>query len=183
MASGLSAIQAISATTSAYSESEAQKVQGAYAKQTADANAHLLDMRARDAKERGALAENQQLSKVDQMVSTQRAAQAASGVDINSGSAASVRSSTKMMGELDALTIKNNAWREAWGYQVESNNQKEQGDFSNLTARSQANNTLLTGGLKGIGYGAQAVEKYPTKDDVNVPGPTGVYRQRRGDSF
>lgn len=184
MASGLSAIQSVSALTSAYSESESLKAQGAYAKQTADANAHLSMLKAQDTKERGALAQNQQLSKVDQMVSSQRAAQAANGVDINSGSAASVRSSSRMMGELDALTIKNNAWREAWGYQVEADNQRQQGEFSNITARSQAANTLLTGGLKGLGYGAAALEKVPTKDSTSDTGASGVFRQRRnGDAW
>lgn len=45
-----------------------------------------------------------------------KANQAASGVDVNSGSALDVRSSAAELGELDALTVRSNATREAYGY-------------------------------------------------------------------
>lgn len=179
MASSLSAIQSVSSLAGAYGQSEAMKAQGAFAKQTADANARLAQIKAQDAKSRGEAAAIQHLGKVDQMVSSQRAAQAANGVDINSGSAASVRSSSRMLGELDAQTIRNNAWREAWGYQVESNNQRSQGEFAQLSANAQASNTLLTGGLRAAGYAAEGISKVPTKDDTTDSGASGVYRMRR----
>lgn len=47
-----------------------------------------------------------------------KANQAASGVDVNSGSAVDTRSSAAALGQLDALTIRSNAAREAYGYQT-----------------------------------------------------------------
>lgn len=55
-----------------------------------------------------------------QAVGTQRSVQAANGIDVNSGSAAQLQDDTAMLGELDALTIQNNAAREAYGYRIQA---------------------------------------------------------------
>lgn len=52
------------------------------------------------------------------MLGTAKAAQAASGVDVNSGSPAAVRRSIASIGELDKETIMYNAANEAYGYKV-----------------------------------------------------------------
>lgn len=46
--------------------------------------------------------------------------QAASGIDVNSGSAVDVRASAAELGLMDAMTIRSNAVKEAYGYQVQS---------------------------------------------------------------
>lgn len=51
-----------------------------------------------------------------------KAGQAASGVDVNSGSAVDVQTSAREVGQLDALTVRSNAAREAYGYQVAASN-------------------------------------------------------------
>lgn len=51
-----------------------------------------------------------------------KAGQAASGIDVNSGSAVDVRSSADELGQLDALTVRSNAAREAYGYKVQASN-------------------------------------------------------------
>lgn len=48
--------------------------------------------------------------------------QGASGVDIDSGSSLDVRSSAAELGELNALTVRSNAIKEAYGYQAQSKN-------------------------------------------------------------
>ena len=45
---------------------------------------------------------------------------AANGVDLSSGSPLDILGDTAMYGELDALTIRSNAEREAYGYRVQS---------------------------------------------------------------
>lgn len=161
MASMANMVQATTSVASAYSQSESIKAKGAYDKQVADTNATLSKFKAQDAISRGATAELQQLKKTDDLVSSQRAAQAASGADVGTGSAAIVRSSSQLMGQTDALTIKNNAWREAWGYTVQANNFKSQGEFAEIATNNEANNTLLTGGLKAVGYGLKAFDRWP----------------------
>lgn len=47
---------------------------------------------------------------------------AASGLDVNSDSPLDVRSSTSQLGELDALTVRSNATKQAYGYQTQAAN-------------------------------------------------------------
>lgn len=51
-------------------------------------------------------------------VGAEKARQGAAGVMVDRGSAAAVREGTEEMGMLDALTIRSNAARKAYGYQV-----------------------------------------------------------------
>lgn len=59
--------------------------------------------------EAGQVEEQAKRMETNAMLGQQRAAQAASGVELNTGSALAVRTSTQALGELDALTIRNNA--------------------------------------------------------------------------
>lgn len=163
MAAASSIVQATSSAAGAYSQSESIKAEGAYKKQVADANSTISKFKAKDALDRGNTASLEQMHKTDLMASEQRAAQSANGTDINSGSAQAVRSSSRVVNELDAQTIKNNAWRESWGYEVQASNQKNEGEFAQIAANNESNNTLITGGLRAISYGAQAVDKWPRK--------------------
>lgn len=52
--------------------------------------------------------------------STKTPSLGASGIDMTNGSSLDVRSDSAMMSELDALTIRNNAMREAWGHRHEA---------------------------------------------------------------
>lgn len=121
--------------------------QGQYNKRLDDFNAHLADLQAQDAIARGAQAETIQRQRTGQIVGAQRASFAAQGIDANTGSATDVQSDTARIGELDALTIRNNAAREAWGYQTTGFNERQQGL---LTERSAANTAA---GIRASSYG------------------------------
>lgn len=56
--------------------------------------------------------------KVGQTMGTQRASQAANGIDMNSASASEVRASTEIAKDIDVGTLQQNAIRSAWGYRV-----------------------------------------------------------------
>lgn len=64
-------------------------------------------------------AEAQQM-RTASVLGQQQAAQAASGLDTQFGSALDVRASTAQMGKLDELTILNNAALKAWGLEEEA---------------------------------------------------------------
>ena len=55
-----------------------------------------------------------------QVIGTAKATQAASGVDVNTGTPVAVRQSIRDIGELDAATIVNNSLNEAYGYKVKA---------------------------------------------------------------
>lgn len=78
-------------------------------------NAKLADMAQGDALARGQVDEGNVRRGVSEKISTQRAQLAASGVDVQSGSALDALSSQRARGELAALVVRSNAAREAWG--------------------------------------------------------------------
>lgn len=103
-----------------------------------DYNASVADLQAKDAVARGAEEESRFRSSVDSMIGTQRAGLAASGVDVGFGSAVDVQTDAKRLGELDALTIRTNAKREAWGYQVQAVDARERARIARKTGQYQA---------------------------------------------
>lgn len=149
-------VSALSAGTSLYSASqqaEAGKKESEFNAAQMDMNARLAARQGEDAIGRGDKEAATYRDKVNQTVGSQRAALAAQGIDVNSGSAAEVQLDTKAMGEKDAMTIKNNAWREAWGYKVEAQNNRGSASMTRQAGENRYNNTLLTGGLQALNSG------------------------------
>lgn len=88
-----------------------------------DANNQIIQERlANDAVERGKEEERLHRIKIGQLKGQQINAFAKNGVAVDSGSPLDVLSDTAMIGELEALTIRNNAEREAYGYRVNAMN-------------------------------------------------------------
>jgi hypothetical protein len=88
---------------------------GNAAGELADYNAAVLDQRAIDARARGQEDESRFRSRIRQLIGSQRAGYAGQNVDVGTGSAADVQADTAYLGELDALQLRANAVREAWG--------------------------------------------------------------------
>lgn len=147
----LVASTALSAGTSilgASRQAEALRMQGDYQRSIAEQNARSLDLNAADAIDRGKTAASEIRKKAKALIGSQRAGFAGQGVDVNSGTAISVQDEAYTMGESDALTIANNAWREAWGYKTKARDTRGQGRLAQMTSRVQGRNTMLTGGLQ-----------------------------------
>lgn len=145
------AISALMQGASAYSQSKAQKSEGAYQSQQLETNSRIANLQAEDAIFRG----NQDATKHDQqikkLIGAQRAALGAQGIDINSGSALDVQADTAGQGAIDTQTIRNNAFREAWGYRVQANDYSSQAEFAKLSAANKSKNTILTAGMNIVG--------------------------------
>ena len=58
------------------------------------------------------------------------------------------------IGEQDALTIRANAARQAWGYKVEANNYRNEGRVAKATGRNAAAGTYLTTAANAMSQGA-----------------------------
>ena len=104
-----------------------QLQQGAAAKAAANAQAKIGNQMARDAEERGREEEGQIRRKYSAMRGAQIAGFGASGLDPTSGSPLDLIGDTATIGEIDALTVRGNAAREAWGYRANANLAKAQG--------------------------------------------------------
>lgn len=125
-----------------------------YQSKVAKANAKLANYQAADALARGSVAEFRHRQQVGKLVGAQRAGYGAQGIDVNDGSALDVQADTAYMGELDALTIRNNAAREAWGYQVQANDSMLQASLARSQGITGAAGTLLggAGSLASMAY-------------------------------
>lgn len=97
---------------------KAQRAASESQAQLADYNAGVAELQAQDAVARGSLDESRFRQNVRQVIGSQRAGMAAGNVDVGYGSAVDVQGDAAFLGELDALTIRTNAARQAWGYQV-----------------------------------------------------------------
>ncbi len=77
-------------------------------------------MKAKDAIARGQVNESRTRMAGSQEISQARADAAGSEVDLSSGTAASVFSAQRAVSELDALMVRSNAAREAWGHETQA---------------------------------------------------------------
>lgn len=117
-------------------------------------NAVIQDQLAKDAIERGKTEEQMHRIKIGQLKGQQLNAFAKNGVETDSGSALDVLSDTAMIGELEALTIRNNAEREAYGHKLQGMNysaSSENNRTAAATAKSSANTAALTSALSTAG--------------------------------
>lgn len=103
-------------------QGKAAQKQADYQAKVADNNAKVAEYQAQDALDRGLIKEQQHRLKVSQLKGQQRSALAGSGVVVDSGSALDVLSDTAYFGEMDALTIRSNAEREAYQSRIGAQN-------------------------------------------------------------
>lgn len=138
-----SAIGASASASSQKSQLKYQAAMGTLNAAMAESDASLLDLNASISETQADMAigmgqrEEQKLRLGSaQLKSRQRTALAASGVDMGVGSAARVLATTDYMTEVDAGEIRANAARSAFGYKVQSVNQKS----AAMSARTQGVN-------------------------------------------
>lgn len=135
---------------------QAAKAEGEYAEAVANENAKINDLRAEQAAQIGNIEEERQRRRVRQMLGSQRAAFAANNVDMGTGTAVEVLGDTAGFGEADALAIRSNALREAWGFRVGAMDDRARGRAARAAGRNSAIGTLLTTGAQVAGSWANA---------------------------
>lgn len=97
---------------------EAQQAAAESSAQMDEFNAAIADQQAQDAVSRGQQDEDRFRQHIKLVIGSQRAGFAAGNVDVGFGSSVDTQADASYLGELDALTIRTNAGRQAWGYQV-----------------------------------------------------------------
>lgn len=137
------AIQAFGAVQSGYAKSAA----AAYQSQVAANNAKIAQQDATLDIQAGEVAAVNRGLKTRAMVGQEKAAQGASGIDVNSGSAVDVRAGTEELGMLDALTVRSDASKKAYAKQVEAVSDTAQSQL--LTAESEQD--VTAGWISGAG--------------------------------
>jgi hypothetical protein len=149
---GISAAETFSKYKSERTAAQIAQQQGNFEGSLFDTNASLAKAQATDAINRGeesafGLARGERA-----LAGSQRAALAASGVNINTGSAADVVANDRRLSALDEATIRLNATREAWGFETQAASYTAQGQWARISGanrakalRAQSYSTLLGG--------------------------------------
>lgn len=171
---GLSALGSIQ-------QGRAQSASANYNAQVQANNAQLEEQKATLAGQEGAANTAIEQQKTRAQVGAIKTAQAANGVNINTGSAVDVRSSAAELGELNALTVRSNAVKEAYGYKTQaasdtaqSQLDKQQAKYDSTAGYITAGSTLLSKGTSGSQTGLW--DKQITKDALNTPTDvSGIY--------
>lgn len=136
-------------------------------RQQAQAQQERLNAQADDVEARGREAERQRRIQMAQEIGAQRAAFAGSGVEVGGDTPMGVLQDTAEANERDALTIRANAAREAWGIRTQSQDVGYQGEQAALRSesdarlqrsrgRSQAFGTILSTATKTSGQMVRA---------------------------
>jgi len=153
------AVSAVSAGLGAYGsiqEGQAAQDQSKYQAAVARNNAIIGEQKAKDAEHRGSIAERQQNLKTQQAVASQRANAAARGVLVDEGSSLIISQDIAEAGQMDALTTRSNAAREAYAYRLEGQGFQSQADLfrasgENASTVGQLNATQsLIGGATSV---------------------------------
>ncbi len=119
--------------------------QGKQDEATAETNRRLAEAQANDALLRGTKDEARYRRVIAQVAGQQRADFGARNVAV-SGTPLDILSDTAKIGEEDALTIRNNAAREAWGYRNQASEASRWGANQRANSQGAAIGTLLTSG-------------------------------------
>lgn len=163
------AVAAVAGGASAYSASASAKAQGNYQAKVAENNAVMAEYSRLDANQRGGEAAVKAQQEARRLRGAQVTRLAANGLDLNSGSAAAILDDTDYFAQQDAQQIRNNAARQAWGYQVEGQNLTSSAAM--FRASADAEKPLMSAGLSLLGSAGQfAGAKYAAKTAAKPAG-------------
>jgi len=141
MAAASLALAAVGTGMSAIGQAQqgaASAAQANYQAQVARNNQMISEWYAQRALQQGSVDEQNQRSKASALLGSQRAALAAQGGDVNSGSPLDIQADTARAGEYDAQTIRNSAALKAYNYRLQGyNSAADAGRYD-----SQATNTM-----------------------------------------
>lgn len=115
-------------------EAEAIAQAAQYEQAIALRNQEIAELAAEDARERGRVKAAAEARRTKQLIALQRVALAGQGQLVDFGSALDLTADTAATGKLDELTIRNNAEREALGFEVGALNFESDAELARLRA-------------------------------------------------
>jgi hypothetical protein len=144
----------------AIESSQASSEAANYQAQVSANNAKIASQNAEYATAAGEAQVTQSQLKTADVVGAIKTNEAASGLDVNSGSNVDVQSSAKELGELDALTIRNAAARQAYGYQTQSMSDVASGQLQQAQASQDITAGMFGAGSSILGGVSSAANQY-----------------------
>lgn len=131
------AVSAVVGAYGAYSSSQAAKAQAEYQAEVERNNATIAGYQRDDAIMRGGEEANRLQREAERMRGAQVARLASNGLDISSGTPLAILEDSMFFGQQDAAMARNNAAREAWGYDVQGQNAMASAGMYSNAAKAQ----------------------------------------------
>lgn len=144
----------------AIQQGQAQADAAEYNAKVQENNAKIAEFKARDAIVRGNEEQKKQRAHTAEIAGRQRAAMAANNIDVTYGSALDAAVDTAMLGELDALTIRSNSYREAYDHRVDATNERAGAELSRMEARNARTAGFLNAAGTLVGGFSNAYSSY-----------------------
>lgn len=175
---------AVVGAAGASEQAQAQSQAANYNAQVAQRNAQVsLQNASLSAQAGNQQVENSEL-KNRAVLGSIKANEGASGVDINSGSFKNVQASEDAVGQQDALTIRSNAVKEAYGYQTQAQGYEAQGSLDTSEAandKTAGNYSVASTLLGGAGSTASKWEQFQLQGALGGGSSSGDSSELYGD--
>lgn len=126
-----------------YGEAQAQKQAGKANAQIAENNARMADQQGKDTQVLAVRDQQQSAWRTRALIGQQKVTAAANGIDMDIGSPLDIMGETAMFGRADEDAIGANAARQAWGFQGEALNYRNQGAQAKYQGKMAAKTTYL----------------------------------------
>jgi hypothetical protein len=143
-------------------QGQAQAKQAKYQSAVERNNATIAGWQAQDATQRGQIEEQRQRLATARLHGAQRAGMAANGVEVGAGSSLDVLMDTAQLGELDALTIRSNAEREAYGLRNQQSNLTAQSALTSMAGKNARTASYISAGSTLLSTAATAGDRAAT---------------------
>lgn len=163
-----SATAAATSAYGAYQQGQASSAAATYQAAVARNNQIVANQNATYATQQGQAMEASKREQTAQLLGKERAMAGAAGVDSSSGSPLRLQGDTSRLGEVDALTIRDNAARSAYGYQTQGLNFQAEAGLDMMKSRNATAGGAL-GAFSSIAGGASSVsDKWARYDDAGL---------------
>jgi hypothetical protein len=153
---GLQAVGSVIGAFGAYSSGQAEAGAAHYNANIQRQNAAVSRMNAQIAEQSGEAQVGISGQKTKAVIADTTAHQAASGVDTQGGSYTDVRSSEREIGALDAMALRSNAARTAYGYKAQAQSEEDQATLSDTQGKNAAVAGELNAASTFLGGASQA---------------------------
>lgn len=151
LAMGLSAVGGVVSAFGQMEQGKASQQSALYQAAVAKNNKIVAERAAEAEKMQGLIESEQNDLKVRGVAGAQKAAQAANGIDVNTGTALAIRKGTVEMGTYDSEMIRANAGKKAYNYLVQAQNFESEAQFKTMQGEQalKASKTAAFGTLIG----------------------------------
>lgn len=141
----LQGLTTASTVAGTYGQMQAARSQAAYQASIANQNAKIAESQAMAAGQAGTLEQNQIRQRARQVEGSQKAAAAASGLDISAGSPLAILGDTAYLAEQDIQTSRYNTALQQWGLTEQAKDYRSQAKYATEAGEQAAKSALLTG--------------------------------------